>query len=69
MKIRFNLQSSNRKQLVKAISEILGAKAIYQGAPKFEYTVGNFTIERDGDLCVNKVEVREKIEDFLKELN
>lgn len=69
MKIKFNLQSSNRKHLAQAINEILGTKAIYQGTPKFEYTVGNFTIERDGPLYVNKVDVGEKIEDFLKELD
>ncbi len=68
MKIKFNLQSSNRKHLAKAISEILGTKAVYQGAPKFEYTVGKFTIERNGTLCSNEAEVGERIKDLLKGL-
>lgn len=46
----YNLSGSNRKPLVEAISQILDKPVIYQGAPSFAYTVGDYTIDRNGAL-------------------
>lgn len=46
----YNLTGSNRKPLVEAISQILGQPAVYQGAPGFSYTVGDYTVDRNGML-------------------
>ncbi len=45
-----NAQGKDRKNLVKAIAEITGQAAKYNGAPVFTYTVGNLVIERDGSI-------------------
>ena len=50
MNITTNAQGKDRKNLVNLIAEILGTKAAYNGAPKFTYTIGNFTVERDGSI-------------------
>lgn len=50
MRYNYNLSGSDRKPLVGAISQILDKPAAYQGAPSFAYTVGDFTIDRNGVL-------------------
>ena len=50
MNITTNAQGKDRKNLVKAIAEITGLAANYNGAPAFTYTVGNFKVERDGSI-------------------
>lgn len=48
--IRFNVTSAGRKAFAKAIGEILGCEAVYNGTPSFAYTVGNYTVDREGAL-------------------
>ena len=50
MNAKTNAQGKDRKNLVKAIAGITGQAAKYNGAPAFTYTVGNFTVERDGSI-------------------
>jgi len=50
MNAKTNAQGKDRKNLVKAIAEITGQEAKYNGAPGFTYTVGNYTVERDGSI-------------------
>lgn len=42
--------AENRKDVVKAMGEITGEKAKYQGPPSFAYQVGEYTIDRDGNV-------------------
>ena len=44
----YNVSRERRKQLVRAVSEILGEDAVYQGAPSFAYCVDGYTISRNG---------------------
>lgn len=46
--IDYNVSGEKRKQLVRAMSEILGEDAVYQGAPSFAYCVDGYTISRNG---------------------
>ena len=46
----YNLTGSNRKPLVEAVSQILDQPAVYQGAPSFSYTVGDYTVDKEGVL-------------------
>lgn len=50
MNITTNAQGKDRKNLVKVIAGIIGQAAKYNGAPVFTYTVGNYTVERDGSI-------------------
>ena len=50
METRFNVTGTERKALVKAIENIIQETAVYKKAPTFEYTVGNFTIDKNGTV-------------------
>lgn len=51
MEIRYNVTGARRKELVKIISDITGARAEYQYMPTCNYKIGYFTVTRDGTLC------------------
>lgn len=67
-KINYHVTGADRKALVKAISEITGAKSEYLGAPTFAYRVDYFTISRDGILSFDDRADSEEIENLLEEL-
>ena len=54
MTIRFNRTGPERKALVEAISGITGYPARYTGAPSFAYTLGSYTVDRDGTLIAEE---------------
>ena len=55
MNAKTNAQGKDRKNLVKAIAGITGQAAKYNGAPAFTYTVGSYTVERDGSITTEEV--------------
>ena len=42
--------TTDRKALVKAIAEELGTESTYLRAPTYAYQIGDFTVERDGNI-------------------
>ena len=50
MKISYNLTGEARKNLVKAISTELNTETHYCGAPTFNYTIGDYTIDKNGTV-------------------
>lgn len=42
--------ATDRRALVRAISERLGTEAVYQGAPGFAYIIGSVTVDRAGSV-------------------
>lgn len=46
--INYNVTGERRKALVRAIGEILGEDAVYQGAPTFAFAVDGYIISRSG---------------------
>ena len=50
MTIIFDLSGKDRKQLVKAISEITGARAEYQRMPTCAFVIDFFTVTKEGTL-------------------
>ncbi len=46
----YNLSGRERKPLIDAISQMLDQPAVYQGAPSFAYTFGDYTVSRNGVL-------------------
>ena len=50
MEITYNAIGARRKELVKAVAAILGAKPVYLGTPSFAYQVGDIEVTRDGAL-------------------
>jgi hypothetical protein len=48
--MKIQTTAADRKDIVRAMEEILNVKAKYQGPPTFGYQVGDYTVDRDG--CV-----------------
>lgn len=69
MTIRFDLTGTNRKALVKAISDITGAEAHYLFTPTYAYEIDYFTVTRDGALELDDRADSEEIETLLEELD
>jgi len=56
MEFKLNVTTDTRKAMVAAIGEILATKPIYQGPPSFAFTIGDFTVRRDGTIfCADKL--------------
>ena len=66
MEIRYNVTGARRKELVKIISDITGARAEYQYMPTCNYKIGYFTVTRDGTLCFDDHTDREENERVLE---
>lgn len=57
----FNVTGERRKALVRAISEIIGEDAVYQGAPTFAYKVDGYTIGRSGEVTCPDTATHEEV--------
>lgn len=69
-RINFNVTGPERKELVKAISEILEVKAEYLWTPTFAYQVGTYTVTKDGALVFDSFSAdSEEVEMLLEELS
>lgn len=68
MQARFNVTGKERKAFVKAISEIMGATAVYKGVPTCNYEVDYFTIDREGTLIFDDTANSREIEKLFREL-
>ena len=51
MERRFNATGERRKEMVKAISGIVGMKAVYMRMPTCAYAISNFTVSKEGTLA------------------
>lgn len=68
MRIEFNRTGAERKALVKAISEITGAAAVYKFMPTCAYEIDYFTVTKDGALEFDDRADSEEIESLLEQL-
>ena len=62
MVIKYNVTGAERKRLVTAISNLTGVKAKYLGMPSMAYEVGDFTIDKNGNLEPSSQANSEEIE-------
>ena len=58
---------TDRKAMVKAVSEALGIPSKYLGAPTMSYQIGSINIDRNGTLTTENEEEGEKAMAALKE--
>lgn len=69
MEIKYNLTGTDRKALVKAVSNIIGKKSKYLGAPSFAYQIGDYcTVTSDGTLKISHDTDNDKVEHLLEKL-
>ena len=46
--MKLNTHPENRKEMVKAISELTGLEAVYMFTPTYAFKIGTITVNRDG---------------------
>lgn len=68
MTITINATGTERKRLVKTISEWLGEDAHYCGAPTFAYEIGRFTVDKNGSLTFSDLIDSEVVERLLEHI-
>ena len=68
MTITINASGAERKRLVNTISQWLGEEPRYCGAPSFAYTIGKFTVDKDGTLNADEYVDDEVVERLLQHL-
>ena len=64
----YNVSGEKRKQLVRAMSEILGEDAAYQGAPSFAYCVDGYTVSRNGLVTCPDTATHEEVAQLVEAL-
>ncbi len=69
MNIEFNLTGEERKNLVRAVSEIIGKSAEYQYMPTCAYIIGSHTVTKDGTLIIGDDANGKEIQHLLAELD
>ena len=69
MVITFDLSGRTRKELVKAISEITGERAVYKFMPTSAFEIDFFTVTREGRLEFPDRSDTEIVEQVLEELS
>jgi len=69
MNIEFNLTGEERKNLVRAVSEIIGKPAEYQYMPTCAYIIGSHTVTKDGTLIIGDDADEKEIQHLLAELD
>lgn len=57
--------AESRKNVVKALAEHLGEKAVYAGPPSFAYRIGSITVDREGKIILEDESRTEEIEAVL----
>lgn len=62
MVIKYNVTGADRKRLVTTLSKITGVKAKYLGMPSMAYEVGDFIIDKNGNLELSDKANRTEIE-------
>ena len=67
MTIHYNVPGKDRKSLAQTIGTWLEEDVKYAGAPTFAYIIGNFTLDRDGNLSA-ECESEDTLERLLEHL-
>ncbi|NMA68001.1 MAG: virulence protein [Desulfitobacterium sp.] len=67
-KITYELKGKRRKELVKAIGELLGKKAIYGGVPTFAYEIGEIVVDREGSVIINDSMTPVEVDSMVRDL-
>ncbi|NLN26014.1 MAG: virulence protein [Bacteroidetes bacterium] len=68
MHIRFNVTGQERKSLVGANSQELNSPTKHLGAPSFNYTIGDYTVDKAGTLDFDACTDSEAVERLLESL-
>ena len=57
--------ATDRKKIVKAIEQVTGEDRLFLGAPSFNYQVGPYLVDKEGNIEVDDEKVSESVIDYL----
>ena len=66
--MKYAASGEQRKQLVNALSEVIGCESKYLRAPSYGYEVGACIVNRSGDIEFSDDMTEEEIEAIVKKL-
>lgn len=66
MEVKYNVTGAERKNLVAAISDILGIPAKYKGMPSMAYEIDTYVVTKDGVLIIDDLSDSEEVENLLE---
>ena len=68
MTIQCNVTGSERKRLAHTLGVITLCEPVYCYAPTFAYTVGDYTVDKDGTISCPDTAMRELLEQIVSQL-
>ena len=66
MEIRYHVTGEKRKELVKIIAAVTGAKSKYIGMPSAAYEIDRFMVTKDGSMVFDDAADSEEVETLMK---
>jgi hypothetical protein len=67
-KICYEMKGASRKELAKAISEVLNTASVYKGVPSCAYEIGNLILDREGSIVLGDTMTPKEISDLVTSL-
>ena len=68
MIIHYNATGQQRKKLAQSLGAILLWEPVYAGAPTFAYKVGNYTVDKTGDITCPDSATRDIVDGIVEKL-
>jgi len=68
MQIQYNVKGSQRKALIAAMRTVLNDIPHYEGAPTFNYTLGAYTIDKNGTVSCPHSHESAEVQNLISEL-
>ena len=67
-KITYKMKGVSRKELSKAISEVLNTASVYMGVPTCAYEIGDLILDREGSILLNDRMTTAEIDNLVTKL-
>ena len=67
-KITYELKGVSRKELAKAISEVLITDSVYKGVPSCAYEIGDLILDREGSIIMDDTMTPAEVDSLVRNL-
>ena len=67
-KITYELKGVSRKELAKAISEVLITDSVYKGVPSCAYEIGDLILDREGSIVIGDTMTPAEVDNLVTKL-
>ena len=67
-KITYEMKGVSRKELSKAISEVLNTASVYKGVPSCAYEIGDLILDREGSIVIGDTMTPLEVDSLVRKL-